>query len=77
MTEEFRQVCDTCGQPATNAARDIRQTTQPTDSYHTYEPRGATRYGCDKHPTRSVMYDNLGRRIGPLTDDEGRPIPWT
>lgn len=67
--------CSTCGKLATNASRDVKRVTKPGDVWESYEAHGEARYGCDEHPTRASLYDNDGRLLGALTDDDGRPIP--
>lgn len=51
--------CDICGAGATNSARDIKEGS-PVEGrdgtlWATWEPVGKVKYGCEKHPTHSVI----------------------
>lgn len=47
-----KPVCDVCGEDATNFARDMIATLDPS-GWIRYTPHGKTKYGCDKHPAES------------------------
>lgn len=47
--------CDTCGKPATNMARDVIVTNDPTSTVNSYKPFGTIKLGCDERPVGSVI----------------------
>lgn len=77
MTQEELGVCDVCGEPVTSLARDIQECHGPHAQWAEYKVVGKLKRGCDTHPARSQVFDHEGRLIGPVTDDQGRPIPLT
>ena len=48
--------CDTCGNPATHTAWDVREI-MPKDGYREYERIPKSKHGCADHPVESVTYD--------------------
>ena len=54
-----RPVCDVCGQPATNEARDILEIEPVKDSegrlWACWEGVGEWHYGCEAHPAESTI----------------------
>lgn len=53
-------VCDTCGKPATQSARDVYGVPGEQPWQIELHP-GPWRYGCNDHPVRSHIYDVNGR----------------
>lgn len=45
--------CDTCGKPATNMARDIHASNNPTSTVNSYEPSDTIKLGCSEHLVKS------------------------
>ena len=50
-------VCDACGAPASNAARDIYRVFGSDGRLLMFQPRGGVKYGCRSHPVESVSQD--------------------
>ena len=67
------KTCDTCGEPATIAARHVLERWDPSAADQQFEP-GKTRYGCDDHPVESAIIrvsdDEIFRRIAAGIQDE-------
>jgi hypothetical protein len=47
------KLCNVCGKPATNAARDVMRHEVPSEMYVQFSPVGGVKYGCDEHPATS------------------------
>jgi hypothetical protein len=45
--------CDTCGKPATQAARDITGAPNYDEGVMEYRPHGFVKRGCEEHPVQS------------------------
>lgn len=55
MTKTLLQVCDVCGKPATNWARDTIRHEPPGATYVTHSPVDYVKRGCDDHPVESEV----------------------
>lgn len=55
MSDNSRNVrlCDTCGERATQQARDSKEVHGESDLFRSYEPVSEVRYGCIAHPVKS------------------------
>lgn len=58
--EEQPRVCDVCGKPATNSARDVLEKPDYSTGTMTYQPIGGPKYGCDEHPATSERHQSRG-----------------
>ena len=55
-TVEGAAVCDACGKPATQWARDILQHEAPGQNFIEYSPLDISHYGCEDHPVKSETH---------------------
>jgi hypothetical protein len=53
---EIQPVCDVCGKPAINWARDFLRHEAPGEYYVQYSPIGVLKAGCDEHPAQSEEF---------------------
>lgn len=60
----LKGVCDVCQAPATQFARDVIDTTEPTDRISTYDVSPILKRGCDKHPVESKEVPRFAQRKG-------------
>jgi hypothetical protein len=50
VTDDRRRECGRCGAPAVTGVRDIRDVTEPGDTWERWMPAGLPRWGCEAHP---------------------------
>jgi hypothetical protein len=53
-------VCNVCGKPATNGACDIQEIVTENGIRKYQISSNPIRFGCKKHPTKSITYDVCG-----------------
>lgn len=60
-------VCDVCQAPATQFARDVIDTSEPTDHISTYDVSPILKRGCDKHPVESKEVSRFAQVLRVVT----------